>query len=269
MNEALLNKYQQLLELIKSYKSVVVAYSSGVDSTFLLYSASIALKENCLAVTATSNVFPVREKDESNEFCDAYHIKHILLPVNQLEIDGFKENPKDRCYICKKGLFTKIIDLAKEDNIAYVLEGSNKDDEGDYRPGLKAISELGIKSPLRELEFTKQEIRELSKYFNLPTYNKPSFACLASRFPYGNEITIKKLQQVEKAEAFLLDKGFKQFRVRIHQNIARIELLEEDFIYLSDLKLRNQINTYFKELGFDYVSVDLQGFKSGNMNIHL
>ena len=258
------NKLNKLKDYLKNAKKVVVAFSSGVDSTFLLKVAHDTLGENVIAVTAKSCSFPNRELNEAIKFCKTNNIKHIIVESEELEIDGFKNNPPNRCYLCKKELFTKIQSIAKENGISNIIEGSNLDDEGDYRPGMQAIKELNIKSPLRELGFTKQEIRELSKELGLPTFEKPSFACLSSRFVYGETITEEKLKMVDKAEQFLLDLGFHQVRVRIHSNIARIEVEQNEMQKIMDN--RNAIAHKLKELGFSYVTLDLLGYRTGSMN---
>ncbi|MBO4705463.1 MAG: ATP-dependent sacrificial sulfur transferase LarE [Spirochaetaceae bacterium] len=258
-------KLHNLKEYICSLGRVAVAFSSGVDSTFLLKVAHDVLGDNAVAVTATSCSFPKREFDEAASFCAANGIKQITVVSNELDIPEFRKNPTNRCYLCKSALFKKIISLAKENGIEYVCEGSNVDDMGDYRPGMKAVAELGIKSPLRECGLSKEEIRALSKEMNLPTWDKPSFACLASRFVYGEEINEKKLSMVEKAEQFLLDMGFKQFRVRIHgENLARIEVLPAELEAL--LSKREEVTKHLRELGFAYVTMDLQGYRTGAMN---
>ena len=265
-------KLEKLKENLKALGSVAVAFSSGVDSTFLLSVAREVLGNNCIAVTVQSGTFPGREFAEAKEFCKSTGIRHFVCHVNEMEIPGFGNNPRNRCYICKKEIFTKIRELADIQKILYVVEGSNLDDLSDYRPGLVAISELGIKSPLREAGLTKNEIRKLSKERKLPTWNKPSFACLASRFVYGEQITAEKLSMVEQAENFLMELELVQERVRIHSSenpevsnaIARIEVLPEDF----DLVLKNRlaICQKFREIGFDYVSLDLAGYRTGSMN---
>ena len=261
---ALNSKLEKLKEYLKNLERVVVAFSSGVDSTFLLKVAHDTLGENVIAVTAKSCSFPNRELNEAIEFCKTNNIKHIIIKSEELDIDGFKNNPPNRCYLCKKELFTKIQSIAKENGISNIIEGSNLDDEGDYRPGMQAIKELNIKSPLRELKFTKQEIRELSKELGLPTFKKPSFACLSSRFVYGETITEEKLKMVDKAEQFLLDLGFHQVRVRIHSNIARIEVEQNEMQKIMDN--RNAIAHKLKEFGFTYVTLDLLGYRTGSMN---
>lgn len=193
-----------------------------------------------------------------------FNIRHIICDVNPLAVKGFADNPLDRCYICKKEIFGIIKNIAAENGVNAVAEGSNLDDGDDYRPGMKAISELGILSPLQTAGFTKREIREMSEKLGLPTWNKPSFACLASRFAYGEKITAEKLKRVEKAEKILKNSGFRQFRVRVHGELARIELLPEDFEKL--FKVREKLYSDIKALGFSYVTMDLQGYRMGSMN---
>lgn len=259
-------KKQKLEQYLWELGRVAVAFSSGVDSTFLLKVAKDVLGEKAIAVTAKSCSFPNRELKEAEAFCEKEGIRQIIFESDELSIEGFRENPKNRCYLCKKELFRKIIKVASECGIENVAEGSNVDDNGDYRPGLIAIAELGVKSPLRYAGLTKEEIRTLSKEMDLPTWDKPSFACLASRFVYGETISEEKLKMVEKAEQLLLDLGFRQMRVRVHGNIARIEVLPEEIGKLTDEKVRNTVYNTLKGLGFDYVTMDLAGYRTGSMN---
>lgn len=264
--DVLHEKKHKLEQYLQELGSVAIAFSSGVDSTFLLKVAKDVLHDKVIAVTAKSCSFPNRELNEATAFCEKEGIRQIIIESEELAIEGFRRNPKNRCYLCKHELFTKILEVASENGMAYVAEGSNLDDNGDYRPGLQAVSEMGVKSPLRYAGLTKEEIRELSKEMGLPTWDKPSFACLASRFVYGETISEEKLKMVDQAEQLLLDLGFRQMRVRIHGNIARIEVLPEDFPKLIEPKVRQQIYTSLKKLGFDYVTMDLQGYRTGSMN---
>ena len=259
-------KKQRLENYLRELGSVAIAFSSGVDSTFLLKVSHDVLVDKAIAVTAHSCSFPVRELNETKAFCESEGIEHIIVESEELSIEGFSQNPKNRCYLCKHELFTKIKDIAKERGIAYVAEGSNMDDNGDYRPGLIAVAELDVKSPLREAKLTKSEIRELSKEMGLPTWDKPSFACLSSRFVYGETITEEKLSMVDRAEQRLLDLGFKQVRVRIHGNMARIEIEPSEFERIIKPDIAEPLTEYLNELGFLYVTLDLNGYKMGSMN---
>ncbi|MDD3169983.1 MAG: ATP-dependent sacrificial sulfur transferase LarE [Eubacteriales bacterium] len=259
-------KYHNLREYVKSLGSVAVAFSSGVDSTFLLKVAHDVLGDKAMAVTARSCSFPERELQDAIAFTKENGIAHRIFDSEELKIEGFSENPANRCYLCKHELFSKMKDIAEKNGFGEVVEGSNMDDLGDYRPGLTAIQELDIKSPLRHAELTKDEIRQLSKELGLPTWEKQSFACLASRFPYGQRITPEKLKMVDEAEQLLLDLGFTQVRVRHHDTLARIEIPTEQFPKIMEKEVRNRISNRLKEIGYPYVTLDLMGYRTGSMN---
>lgn len=260
-------KLEDLKEnLRKNIKSAVIAFSGGVDSTFLLKIAHDILEDKIIAVTATSSAYPKRELEEAKKYARLIGVKHLIIESEELDIKGYRENPINRCYYCKKELFSKLKKIAEENNVAYILDGANLDDTGDFRPGMRASKELGVLSPLKEAELTKEDIRKLSKKMGLPTWNKPSFACLASRFPYGNEINSQKLKMVEEAEQFLLNLGFKQVRVRHHNEIARIEVAPEERDKFFNINLMDEVGKKLKEIGFTYVTLDLLGYRTGSMN---
>lgn len=264
--EQVYEKQNKLDEILKSLGCAAVAFSGGVDSTFLLYSAKKALNGRILAVTARSLSFPARELEEARAFCRQNDIEHVIIDSEELNIDGFSHNPVNRCYLCKTELFTKIREAAKQKGITNILEGSNADDTGDFRPGLTAVKEQGVLSPLRQAGLNKSEIRRLSKELGLPTWDKQSFACLSSRFPYGESITPERLQMVDKAEQFLLNLGFHQIRVRFHGSLARIETDEAGFEKMMYETVRRNIYDKFKEIGFAYVALDIRGYRTGSMN---
>lgn len=274
MNVTLDEKYRNLVKEIRSYGSAAVAFSGGVDSTFLLKAAREALEDRVIAISAHSSLYPRRESDEAMEYCQKEGIRQFILHEDQLSVEGFSENPIDRCYICKKNLFSKLQRLAEDQGMAVVMEGSNADDTGDFRPGRIAVQELGIKSPMQEVGLTKEEIRILSKELGLPTWNKQSFACLATRIPYGQTITEEKLSMIDAAEQFLIDLGFTQLRVRMHAEatsekrewIARIEVRPEEFPKLLEEPNRIAIHHAFHDIGFTYITMDLQGYRTGSMN---
>jgi len=262
-------KLEELKSYLHSLESVAVAFSGGVDSTFLLKVAHDELKDKAIAVTARSSSFPERELNEAVQFAKTEGITHIIFDSEELDIEGFCKNPTNRCYLCKKELFGKIKEIAQQHNTKFMVEGSNTDDNNDYRPGLTAVKEFGVKSPLYAAGFSKEEIRLLSKEMGLPTWNKQSFACLSSRFVYGEIISKEKLKAVDLSEQLLLDMGFSQVRVRVHGNLARIEILPDEFSKLLTPNARYNIYSKLKEFGFAYVSLDLLGYRTGSMNEEL
>jgi uncharacterized protein len=259
------DKYRSLLDNISSLGSAAVAFSGGVDSSFLCHAAAAALGKKAIAVTIVSSMLPKSEIDCAAGIARRVGIEHVLIEETGID-EEVAANPRERCYFCKKIEFGHIIEAAGKRGIAAVLDGSNVDDLGDYRPGLKALEELGIRSPFREAGLGKNEIRELSRRFDLPTWNKPAFACLASRIPYGERIDREKLSRVEKAEDFLRAKGFRQFRVRSHENLARIEVARDERRGLFDEALLDEISAVFKSLGFLYVALELEGYAMGSLN---
>ena len=266
-NSVLIDKYEVLKKTLSSYQRVAVAFSGGVDSTFLLYTAKEAVGENVMAITAESELMPESECEEARQYCRDNRIRQVILHPEVMKIPGIADNPPNRCYLCKKNLFSQMKKLAEDRGMSILIEASNADDESDFRPGLKALSELKIKSPLKELGFTKKEIRSLSHALELPTWEKPSYACLATRIPYGESIDTDKLKLVEQAEAYLRGLGFREVRVRLHGTvIARIELNPNDFKTFMRGDIRLEVNQRLKAMGFAYVSLDLQGYRTGSLN---
>ena len=260
-------KYQTLQKILTSLGSVVIGYSGGVDSTLLLKVATDVLGENALAVIGKSETYPTREYEEAVKLAESFGARYEVVTTEETDNLKFQENPPDRCYFCKTELFSKFHIIAEQRNIPWIADGTITDDVGDFRPGMKAKKENNVRSPLFEAEMSKADVRELSKHLELPTWDKGSFACLASRFPYYFGITKDNLMKVDSAESLLRDLGFKYFRVRHHDDkTARIEVAPQEIHRLFDETLREQIVSHLKTLGFTYVTLDLQGDRAVSMN---
>jgi uncharacterized protein len=266
--DALQQKLKELEGIVASYGSALVAFSGGVDSSLALAVAARALpRHKVLAVTSNNETYLPSELDLAREFAASLGVEHLVVNTRELDDPNYASNPTNRCYFCKSTLYSDLARLAEEKGYACVVDGANKDDEGDYRPGRKAARELGVVSVLSAARMTKDEVRELAKHLGLPTWDKPALACLSSRFPYGQEITPEKLTQVARAEEFLRREGFKQVRVRHHGEIARLEVGPEELERAFDM--REQISAELLDTGFLYVTLDLAGYRSGSLNAAL
>ena len=260
-----MDKINKLKKIISGYGSCLIAFSGGADSSFLLKVASLALpKEDILAVTADSPTYPKEELALARKIASQLGVKHKIIKTSELQDNRFVSNPQERCYFCKKMLFTDLNKIAKEKKLKFVLDASNVSDKTDFRPGNKAKNELGVRSPLQEAHFTKEEIRKLSKNLGLLTWNKPSLACLASRVPYGTKISEPTLKRINKAEMYLRKSGFTQSRVRHYNGLCRIEVAKKDIPLL--INARQSVVDKFKKLGYNYVTIDLEGYRTGSMN---
>lgn len=267
MNSAsITDKEESLTNILKDIRSGIIAFSGGVDSTFLLKVAHDVLGGSIVAVTAVSPTYPASELEDAKRLAEKIGARHVLIESHEMENKKYSINPSNRCYYCKDELFGVLTAKAREMGLAAVMDGTNADDSGDYRPGRKAAGERGVRSPLLEAGFSKAEIREISKRIGLPTWDKPSYACLSSRIPYGTGITLDRLNMVEKAEKTLKGLGFRTLRVRYHGEIARIEVGSDDMERFIKNGVRETVVEKLKTLGFTYVTLDLQGYRSGSMN---
>jgi pyridinium-3,5-biscarboxylic acid mononucleotide sulfurtransferase len=262
-------KYARLLGLLRDMQSVVVAFSGGVDSTLLARAAGEALGNRALLVTADSETYPEAELAEARKLAELMGLRHLVVRTDELANPEYARNGANRCFFCKEELFSRLAPIAEREGISTLVYGANVDDLGDHRPGMKSAAERRVRAPLIEAELTKREIRELSRQLGLPTWDKPSFACLSSRFQYGDRITAEKLRQVDAAESFVRSLGFRQFRVRHHDRLARLEIPLDEISRLWEDGRNEAIVTRFRELGYLYVAVDLGGFQSGSANLLL
>jgi len=260
-------KLDELKKLLRQTSSALVAFSGGVDSTFLLKIAQESLGEKLVAATATSPIHPPWETEEARQIGAALKANHVFIHTKELDDKEFSSNPPQRCYFCKRSLFSKLGELAERYRLSCILDGSISDDLHDFRPGTEAAVECGVRSPLKDIGFSKAEIRQALKDWGLPSWNKPSSSCLATRIPYGSKITLERLWRIEQAERFLRDSGVGQVRVRDHGVIARIEVQREDMLLFLDKELYAKLIERLKELGYQYVTLDLEGYRAGSMNI--
>ena len=265
-DKTLLQKRSDLVNILEQMRSVIVAYSGGVDSAFLAAVANEALGRKALSVTAVSPSLAPSELDEATDLANRIGLNFMTIETNEIDRPDYQANNPDRCFFCKDELYTHLVRFAEEESFDSIVNGTNVDDLGDYRPGIEAAKQYGVRSPLVEAELTKDDIRVLSRDMHLPTWDKPAQACLSSRIPYGTTVTVEALTKIAKAEQFLRSKGFKQLRVRHHETIARIEIEPSDFSAITSEPLRSEINQEFKNIGYSYITLDLDGFRSGSLN---